>query len=45
MLSGEGNKNSEKITIGLWPKKATLHVQQTFFCTFFCPRFAERKTF
>ena len=35
MLSGEGNENSEKTTIGLRPKKATLHVQQTFFAHFF----------
>ena len=30
MLSGEGNENGEKITIGLISKKATLHVQHTF---------------
>ena len=34
MLSGEGNKNGEK-TIGLISKKATLHVQHTFFVHFF----------
>ena len=34
MLSGEGNGNGETITIGLISKKATLHVQHTFFCTF-----------
>ena len=39
MLSGEGNKNGEK-TIGLISKKATLHVQHTFFCTFLCSCFA-----
>ena len=40
MLSGEGNENGEKTTIGLISKKATLHVQHTFlyislplFCT------------
>ena len=31
MLSGEGNVNSEKTTIGLISKKATLHVQHTFY--------------
>ena len=31
MLSGEGNENGEKTTIGLISKKATLHVQHTFF--------------
>ena len=35
MLSGEGNKNGEKTTIGLINKKATLHVQHTFFEHFF----------
>ena len=30
MLSGQGNENGEK-TIGLISKKATLHVQHTFF--------------
>ena len=33
MLSGEGNENGEKTTLGLISKKATLHVQHTF-CTF-----------
>ena len=40
MLSGEGDENGEKKTIGLITKKATLHVQHTFlyislplFCT------------
>ena len=40
MLSGEGNENGEKTTIGLISKKATLHVQHTFFCTFLCRCFA-----
>ena len=31
MLSGEGNENGEKTTIGLISKKTTLHVQHTFF--------------
>ena len=35
MLSGEGNKKGEKKTIGLISKKATLHVQHTFFVLFF----------
>ena len=35
MLSGEGNVNGEKTTIGLISKKATLHVQHTFFVHFF----------
>ena len=35
MLSGEGNKNGGKTTIGLISKKATLHVQHTFFVHFF----------
>ena len=45
MLSGEGNENGEK-TIGLISKKATLHVQHTFFVHFFCRCFArpQRKT-
>ena len=30
MLSGEGNENGEKTTIGLIRKRATLHVQHTF---------------
>ena len=40
MLSSEGNENGEKTTIGLISKKATLHVQHTFFCTFLCRCFA-----
>ena len=40
MLSGEGNENGDKTTIGLISKKATLHVQHTFFCTFLCLCFA-----
>ena len=35
MLSGEGHENDEKTTIGLISKKATLHVQHTFFVHFF----------
>ena len=35
MLSSEGNENGEKTTIGLISKKATLHVQHTFFVHFF----------
>ena len=35
MLSGEGNENGEKTTIGLINKKTTLHVQYTVFVHFF----------
>ena len=35
MLSGEGNEDGEKITIGQISKKATLHEQHTFFVHFF----------
>ena len=35
MLTCEGNENGEKTTIGLISKKATLHVQHTFFVHFF----------
>ena len=36
MLRSEGNKNDNKETaIGLISKKATLHVQHTFFVHFF----------
>ena len=35
MLSGEGNQNGEKTTIGLISIKTTLHVQHTFFVHFF----------
>ena len=35
MLSGEGNENGEKTTIGLISKTATLHVQHTYFVHFF----------
>ena len=35
MLSGEGNENGEKTTIGLINKKTTLHVQYTAFIHFF----------
>ena len=41
MLSGEGNAEKRwKTTICLISKKATFHVQHTFFCTFLCRRFA-----
>ena len=30
MLSGEGNENGEKTTIGLISKKTALHVRHTF---------------
>ena len=40
MLSGEGNENGVKTTMGLISKKATLHVQKTFFVHFFCHCFA-----
>ena len=38
MLSGEGNENGEKTTIGLINKKktTTLHKQHPFFSTFLC---------
>ena len=39
MLSGEGNENGEKTTIGLNSKEVTLHVQQSF-CIFLCRFFA-----
>ena len=35
MLSGKGNENGDKATIGLISKKATLHTQHTFFVHFF----------
>ena len=35
MLSGEGNENGEKTTIGLISNKETLQVQHTFFVHFF----------
>ena len=35
MLSGEGNENGEKTKIGLISKKATWHVEHTFFVHFF----------
>ena len=35
MLGGEGNENDEKTTIALISKKATLHVQHTFFVHLF----------
>ena len=34
MLSGKGNENGEKTTIGPVSKKTTLHVQHTFFVHF-----------
>ena len=41
MLSGEGNAGEQwKTTIGLISKKATMHVQQTFFNAFLCLCFA-----
>ena len=41
MLSGKGNPVERgKTAIGLISKKATLHVQHTFFCTFICLCFA-----
>ena len=41
MLSGEGNGGEQwKTTIGLISKKATLHVQHTFFNVFLCLCFA-----
>ena len=40
MLRGEGNENGEKTTICLISKKATLHVQHTFFGHFFAVFFA-----
>ena len=45
MLSGKGNENGEKTTIGLISKKATLHMQHIY-GTFLCPCFArlQRKT-
>ena len=35
MLSGKGNRNGEKTTVGLISKKATFHVRHTFFLHFF----------
>ena len=35
MLAGESNESSEKTTIGVISRKATLHVQHTFFVYFF----------
>ena len=35
MLSGQGNKNSERTAMGLISKKETLHAQHTFFVHFF----------
>ena len=44
MLGGESNENGEKTTIGLISRKATLHVQHTFFSLFLCRCFARRTT-
>ena len=44
MLRGEGNENGVKTTMGLISKKATLHVQKTFFCTFLLPLFCTTTT-
>ena len=44
MLSGEGNENSEKTSIGLINKKATLHVQHTFFLYISLPLFFKTTT-
>ena len=41
MLSGEGNENGKKTTLGLISKKATSHVQHNFFFTFLCRCFAQ----
>ena len=35
MLSGEGNENGEKTTVGLISKKATFYLQHTFFVHLF----------
>ena len=39
MLSSKGNENGEKTTVGLISRKATLHVQPTFFVHFLCRSF------
>ena len=45
MLGGEGNENGEKTTIALISKKASLHVQHTFFVHFFAlPLFARLRS-
>ena len=45
MLSGEGNGGEQwKTTIGLISKKATLHVQHTFFYVFLLPLFCTTTT-
>ena len=42
MARGEGNTGERwKTTIGLISKKANLHVQHTFFCTFLCRCFQQ----
>ena len=43
MLSGDGNENSQKISVGELAKKTTLHLQHTFFYTFRCQRETSRK--
>ena len=40
MLSGEGNENGEKTTIGLISKKNNFARAAHFLCTFLCPCFA-----
>ena len=46
MLSGDGNENGEKTTIGLINKKQ-LFTCSTLYCTFLCPCFArlQRETY
>jgi len=41
MLSGEGNENGEKTTIGLVSKKPTLVRAPHYFCTFICRWFTD----
>ena len=40
MLSGKGNENGEKTTIGLISTKKQLSTCSTLFCTFLCYCFA-----
>ena len=40
MLSGEGNEEGEKTTIGLISKKSNFARAAHFFCTFLCRCFA-----
>ena len=42
MLSGDGNENSQKISVGELAKKQ-LCTCSTFFCTFRCQRETSRK--